>query len=175
MPNWCENKLTLIGDYDAVSQFREKHFTGNDFDFNTFFPYPEEFQREDDDASEKYKGKSQVFGEHGMNWRYENWGTKWNASETRTEFVGLKKESKAHLEISFETAWNPPLPIVVYIADTYSKTIPMVIFDYSIFELGVTGDLRFHEGEITVDSVFQEHIGYHRDKVNLLREQKVTV
>ncbi len=40
-------------------------------------------------------------------WRWENWGTKWNACDT--EIV----EVHGRIGVRFSTAWEPPVPIVV--------------------------------------------------------------
>lgn len=47
-------------------------------------------------------------------WRYANWGTKWNAVDTYREDEGDR------LSVSFETAWGEPLPIMEYMCKHYA-------------------------------------------------------
>jgi len=41
-------------------------------------------------------------------WSIENWGTKWNARDSEL----FAYERAGEVEIAFETAWSPPLPVI---------------------------------------------------------------
>lgn len=43
-------------------------------------------------------------------WNIANWGTKWNAC--RQEIEVTKSGNSAVLEITFDTAWSPPIPVI---------------------------------------------------------------
>lgn len=61
-------------------------------------------------------------------WRWRNWGTKWNACETSWSLLQpLKKEHMVSQELYFETPYTFPLPIV----EKLSYLFPDVIIDYS--------------------------------------------
>ena len=48
-------------------------------------------------------------------WRYDNWGTKWNANETQF--------TKSPNEIMFTTAWSPVIPIACELSRKYTDVL----------------------------------------------------
>ncbi|MDP8185351.1 hypothetical protein [Phocoenobacter skyensis] len=90
MPNWCENKLTVLGSKEEIEQIKSKLFRQNiesdelSLDFNLVAPIPRELKE-------------------GIYWCGRNWGTKWNAT---TCSVDIEDEK---ITCFFDTAWNPPL------------------------------------------------------------------
>ena len=62
MPNWCKNFLRVNND-ERVKIINAE----GEVDYSILLPMPEDLS----DTSEKH------------NWRYDNWGVKWNALETK--------------------------------------------------------------------------------------------
>lgn len=157
MPNWSYNKLYMYGNEKAVSAFLDRHCPDDKLDFNTFVPYPEAYKAEDDEASAKYNGTARVFGEHGMNWCYDNWGTKWNACE-----VDITNNND-WLVITFETAWSPPWPIIKMIVENYKIDFKDIGFEYQIEMDDAYHTLRFRDGVLIEDEtdtkMYDQH--YH--------------
>lgn len=71
-------------------------------------------------------------------WRNENWGTKWNASETHWDSDNI---------VTFETAWACPIPILEKISDMY----PGVQFEVAFADEDLLGNncglLLYTQGE----------------------------
>lgn len=85
MPNWCNNKLTIIGDKNELEQVKPLLFKENgEFSFECSVPSPT--------------------GEYDWySWNCENWGTKWDAGNVyHTEITDTQ------IEVFFDTAWSPP-------------------------------------------------------------------
>lgn len=69
-------------------------------------------------------------------WANEHWGTKWNACDP-TEFIKHTENLIDRYECSFNTAWNPPYPIV--------KEISKILLDC---EVNLTSTFEHDEHEI---------------------------
>lgn len=116
MPNWCFNKITVRGTTEKVRLFINKYFTEGEFDFDKIIPEPKTIQ----ECPQKYicdpvkKHIQPCEGREWFDWytwQYDNWGTKWGACETQTDFTGYKN-GNAKLIIVFDTAWCPPIPVI---------------------------------------------------------------
>src|SRR5262245_5495863 len=121
MPNWCECDLTVEGPREVVEAFLEAVKGENGLlDFERLIPYPLRFAeldriaREWDKQPEEVRRKTERpkdgYNQGGYEWCVENWGTKWNAHEVTVEGPSCWGES-ATAELSFSTAWSPPLPV----------------------------------------------------------------
>lgn len=150
MPNWCENKLVLKGNPSRLACFLKVHLdkSGN-LDFNTIIPEPKTLK----EAKLHYpdcvipRGKfdsAHITVTRGkwFDW-YEfhcnHWGTKWNACDTsiNESISSLNKlasqnVSETILEIYFNTAWSPCIPIINKLINMY----PDLIQRCSFFEGG---------------------------------------
>ena len=95
MPNWCENKLVVRGNKIDMSKFKKTMDVENLL--NSFVPLP----KEKDD--------------NWYQWCVDNWGTKWdveiNDSTIDDDFI----------ELSFDSAWGPPIAWVEIVAKKYPK------------------------------------------------------
>ena len=109
MPNYVYNRLTIIGKMPAEIQkfyFENKpvkapHQEDESLSFNMSVPEPN----------------------GPMDWRIENWGCKWDASNTKC----VSGETK--LDYTFTTPWSPPSAWL----DTVSRKYPALTF-YLRFE-----------------------------------------
>jgi hypothetical protein len=134
MPNWITNILTINADEKMVQKIlSEIKSEQSEFDFNLIVPQPDELEgttapariiSDEEYAKDSSKGITQTMSEdfirkYGFNnwydWRYENWGTKWNADE-----VWISDN-----EVSFNTAWCNPQPLLVALSRKY----PDIQFD----------------------------------------------
>lgn len=116
------------------------------FDFNSLVPYPEAFKQRDMDAAtlsaEDFKAKYPAntdkvlecnkegpsldgYNNGGSEWRNQNWGTKWGASNV----VWVSE----HATLYFETAWGPVFTIISAI----HKRFPHLSLDYEYYESGM--------------------------------------
>jgi hypothetical protein len=151
VPNHCENDLYIRGTEDEVAAVLV--LIGADkaeiaFDFNAVIPYPEPFATMDREAEAfgwhvavadrpaaeiaraayvaKYSHDKDGFNSGGIDWRRDNWGTKWNAySIARRDYEGCC--------LTFQTAWAPPRQIIIALA----KRFPTVSFSLEYFERGM--------------------------------------
>lgn len=118
MPNHCQNKLTIEGDYKDLIKFTTRHFQYEnnsdecELDFKTIISPPQTKEYETDGWYE---------------WNCNNWGCKWNAWNTNIVWHGKKK-----IEIYFTTAWSPSEPIIHKLIEMY----PKLKFTYRYFEAG---------------------------------------
>lgn len=147
MANWCECDLTIEGPKHQVEEFLA-HAKGEEglFDFNRFIRYPERFAKLDraaqewDALPEPKDGKDRPkdgFNQGGYEWRFDNWGTKWNAARAiinpeRTEQWEEPGQQQCRVEVNFETAWSPPKPVI----KRASELFPELRFELRYFEGG---------------------------------------
>jgi len=141
MPNWCENKLTVLGPSEDVLKCKDAVYPY--FDFNVYVPEPEDI---------KTKDVRQIF-----DWRYLNWGTKWIANN-------VKIENQRHgFSIYFETAWTPPRPVIFPV----SAKFPNLRIKLKYWETGVgfRGFDVFCNGR-AIKSFYEEYDAYKSINVN---------
>lgn len=103
MPNNVRNKMTLIGNEDTICKIKKIIGSVNPpIDFNRIIPQPKHILQVDIGS-----GLKKAYGEDATwyNWRVTNWGTKWGAYGFEPD-QGWEQN-----ELSFETAWAPPVPI----------------------------------------------------------------
>lgn len=111
MANWCECKLELEGDADAIKKFlvaaRDSH--QNELSLEKLIPPPKDLV----DKTE---------------WCMENWGTKWDIEATvEDQSAG---DNGDYVSIRFDSAWAPPLEAF----EKISKLYPSLSFDLTCSE-----------------------------------------
>lgn len=127
MPNWCANYVTIRHDdlnkmvdlLDMIDRAKEAKEHAEGF-FQQIVPMPAELLDEDlttyggseeEQAARTIRQKAMI-DKYGFpswyDWRIEKWGTKWDVREFGLEEFNLKEH---WLDINFETAWSPPLPV----------------------------------------------------------------
>jgi hypothetical protein len=163
MPNWITNRITINTDGDEtiidkiLSQVKSEQ---SEFDFNKIALQPDELEgtkaptnilSDEEYAKTPLRGITQTmsdelkekFGfDNWYDWRYQHWGTKWNADEV------IINDN----EITFNTAWNTPEPIFIKLSEMF----PMVTFEveFSDEDFGYNvGKFKLFEG-IIVDSFY---------------------
>lgn len=117
MPNWTYNTINVrASNKQALTKFIKKYFVKDEnnelrFDFNKVIPQPktkEECPKEyicdcEEEHIEDTRGGNWF---NWYKWNNQNWGTKWNACDTRIDY-----QNDNELEFSFDTAWCCPHPI----------------------------------------------------------------
>lgn len=120
MPNWCANLVSISGEEDQMTKFKNDAKTDKDvLSFEKMLPCPE--------------------NEDGYNWRIANWGTKWDIDNTDTEILF---DSPYQLILRFITAWAPPEEFF----NTISKRYPDLYFTCVYAEPGMDFDGMFSFG-----------------------------
>lgn len=153
MPNHCYNVLKLTDKpeeiNEALAPFMSKDGEDKIFDFNKVVRMPKslsitsttpnleteegrELQKKQDSNVKKYGHKD------WYDWCVQNWGTKWNSYSNR---VGEDY-------VSFETAWAPPTPIILKLAQKTGKTWTLM---YSEPGCDVCGKLTANESGVQED------------------------
>ncbi len=79
MPNECRNYVVIKGEPETI-----KKLVDSKLDFDQFVPTPND-------------------AEDPVQWRYDNWGTKWCPYEYKEQQIGERG-----MRVSFHTAWAPP-------------------------------------------------------------------
>ncbi|MEM2174133.1 MAG: hypothetical protein QXI58_00710 [Candidatus Micrarchaeia archaeon] len=185
MPNWCFNELEIncMGKTEKLKELKKLVATKNSaFSFTKIVPYPKEFKILDEingfdllNEAERQKKKERLFKKYaqelerikslgldinkdgynqgGYDWCLENWGTKWDACN-----VELIIDDDYYLFYRFETAWSPPIPIIIEL----SKKFPDLWFQLRFFErgMGFCGIINVRNGEIE-EKVELSYYGTH--------------
>lgn len=141
MPNWVKNIVT-IEDTEALKKMLTKDNEGKlQFDFNVVLPMPEELsttQYPTEDTSKKLKELKEKYGaSNWYDWRCDNWGTKWNASDA----VLIDDNT-----IEFDTAWSTPEPVIKAISEKFKTR---VVVRYADEDIGYNcGEYEYSNGEL---------------------------
>lgn len=146
MPNWCSNTLQISGNKEQLEIFKQKSIIKSGMNLDIFvmdglITMPEELAICEDMTPEQ---KSERIAKYGYNnwfdWRFENWGSKWDAQEPEIQ------EDEDGLTINFDTAWSPAIPYVKQVA----KMFPDLIFDLYFMETGewFAGRVTAHNEEV---------------------------
>ncbi len=153
MPNWCENKLVIVGperDMNAMLDTFGGHESADEetriFDFNKIVPYPKHLAELDERALEQRKELEKLpsaqqaeyisknglpedgFNHGGFEWCIKNWGTKWPAERAR-----ITTRKRGRLSATFQTAWSRPIPVIA----AASFKFPTLQFDLRYYEPGM--------------------------------------
>lgn len=119
-------------------------------DFRLLIPYPENMYVENIGLE-----KEQELDAAGIprwnKWQPENWGTKWNLYESTV----VKHDEDYRLSISFQTAWDFPLPIAEEIVRRYSHCAEITFF--TACEGGWDAGIYYVENEALVYTDLKPH------------------
>ena len=99
MPNWCNNSITIRGDYDTLVQLKPVLEAGEGL-LQAIKPMPAELE----DTTKGSNGDAVNW----YDWRVANWGTKWDVSTEGLEFID-HGDGTAEITGWFDTAWAPPI------------------------------------------------------------------
>lgn len=105
MPNYCTTHISASRKEMVHALLNERGV-----DFNRIIPEPENIETGDCPGVSKDHGDAACW----WDWRIENWGTKWNASDFELD--------EGDLGVAFETAWAPPGPVLVALSRMFPNT-----------------------------------------------------
>jgi hypothetical protein len=145
MPNWCTNELYVTGDKQQLADFKAKTMNEKEeFTLDILIPTPPDlisvvspniYRGNDDDQEAKdvheaytHALKLRYGYDSWYDWRINNWGIKWDASETY--YNELSEES---MHVSFWSPWAPPITWVSKVAKMY----PLLNFVLEYMEEGM--------------------------------------
>lgn len=108
MPNWCNNTLTIRGDFETLSQLKPVIEAGEGL-LQAIRPMPPELEgtTAPNDSPNWY------------DWCVENWGTKWDV-ECHLEFVD-NGDGTAEIHGWFDSAWAPPITAMHELAEDWDS------------------------------------------------------
>ena len=119
MPNWCWNKVRIVGSKSRIDELVSLMNGENCFDFNKVAPYPEHFKARDEASGDAHEG----FNNGGFNWCNWNWGTMWNSWEPSM----VRRKDGRVVTYSYDTAWSASLPLT----SALSTLFPELKFTHS--------------------------------------------
>jgi len=144
MPNHTQNNITILCSNKSLLQQMEKGFRNHDL-MKTFHPMPSELEHSVSGSEnakpewqkEQSKDLIKKYGhDNWYNWCCDNWGTKWdvyNSDEPQTSYDSRitqrhefsndtnKKEKIHQLQISFHTAWSPPINFFHHLTEKHHE------------------------------------------------------
>jgi hypothetical protein len=108
MPNNVRNKLIFNTEEDYLNArellWTEEEPDGPGVDFNILIPQPEGIYR-----GNMSKQDHITYPINWYDWNTNNWDTKWNAYDS--------EDLPDEFAIAFTTAWSPPYPVIVALAN----------------------------------------------------------
>lgn len=143
MPNHVRNELYFNCEDKYVIKSLMIFIMGDGtaIDFENIIPMPNDIYRGNLGLEEEkmYKGRN------WYDWSVKNWGTKWNAYETK---VGLHS-------VSFLTAWSAPFPVVKKLSSLFPSVT--ITHYYADEDIGYNcGKIIWKNGEMTDLTEFDE-------------------
>ncbi len=148
MPNHCNNELCVSGPAGLLDEWHDANLPANadpeldrqELTFTSTLPMPaalEGTQCRGASGTKSAKDKAEskrLIRLHGYDnwyeWRLDNWGTKWDAYETRVDHL---QDDPKLLRLRFLTAWSPPVPWLRATAQAW----PGLKFEHSWDEPGM--------------------------------------
>ena len=125
MPNWCMNNLTISHDDSTkLQEFVDAYNNGKTCEH--FLPVPSGYY---DD-------------QRWYNWCCNNWGTKWDFG--KDEYHDPAEIVNHEVDISFNTAWSPPLPAIEQLSLQYPELEMTLEYEE---EQGWGGEMTIVNGE----------------------------
>ena len=118
MPNWISNTVEVYTASKADDQKIYKSIVNKnkEIDFSILIPEPFEW------VGEKFGGNLSMMKAMKDNkefdwysWRWDNWGTKWNASD-------YNGEAEGNGVYWFQTAWSMPMPWVIALSKKFPES-----------------------------------------------------
>lgn len=167
MPNWVYNSIQVNGLKDDIEAFVNHLNTRPEFlddenwehqknlSFHSFISLDPEY-REEYYGTHGWKDGEQVgqTENNWYNWNNANWNTKWDAGQADVNYDGVS------VSITFETAWSPPYPVYLAMAEKFPALSFEVRWDE---EQGFGEELLFANNTVTqirawdIPNSHQEH------------------
>ena len=145
MPNWCDNRITIMTDTPeemlTIREFLKED--DNVFSLNAIVPRPEILNRvmaplrRDEDGrilldqgvpatDEETTEIEAAGGTDWYTWSVTNWGTKW---DTAAQDIDLDEIDENQVVYRFATAWSPPQTAIFALRDHFPDAHIEAFFD----------------------------------------------
>jgi hypothetical protein len=156
MPNWCNN-VAIISHTDKTQIDKIEEILSEDGEklFNTLCPQPADI------------------GEGWYTWNVQNWGTKWEMN-----LGHFTRQGDNTIEISFDTAWSPPVAFYEYIEREHDYVVEAYYEESGMAFCGqyIDGDDDYYEyGGMTAQQLEDDlpsAINYHFGVVDRKRDDE---
>ena len=165
MPNWCANNVTITHDDPAkLTELVDAYKRGELMEH--YLPTP----RDPDDPT-KLLGEGKpvtLLGEDWYNWRFSNWGTKWDVGG---EDALVARYELNEVVLSFDSAWSPPIEFYQFLTDEHGFDIRASYFEPGMAFCGdwIDGMDNYYEGRET----FPDHLVEEYSMVEFYEEEEV--
>lgn len=117
-------------------------------DFEILDPMPKELEGTTSPVKEENKELKEKYGaDNWFDWRWMNWGCKWNACRTEQREDGI---------IEFDTPWNPPVGWLFKLSKKYPKVKFKVQFADEFEGQQPLGEITLLEGKIVKEKTVKE-------------------
>lgn len=120
MPNWTDVKVAVTHDDPFMIKKLKEIFDRPEDPFNQIIPMPSDISREPLSPDDRESSN----GRNWYDWSLENWGTKWDAVDSYAEIVDDNT-----LNITFLTAWSPPIPVLNFLVDEFKYNVHAMYLD----------------------------------------------
>ena len=113
-----EKVFDCIGSWER-EQIREdtEETIQNLIDTHTDFEKPEKWKEFKDYGERIFNNIMKYDCPTWYEWCIKNWGTKWSSDSTRID------DSEDDIVIDFDTAWSPPIPVLVALSKKYPNNV----------------------------------------------------
>lgn len=140
MPNWVTTEIKIRGKAEDLAAFVKKHIVTHKYDdgssedkldFDTVIPSPKTVEEcpaeyvmmDAEEAKERHLGWDDNDPTNWFDWYHwniNNWGTKWNASNTSyPEADSILAQGSTEIAIWLDTAWSPATPVYYKLQEMY--------------------------------------------------------
>jgi hypothetical protein len=144
MPNWCDNRLVVIGEDSVLDEFTAaiRFEDGNYSIMDRLIPFPPGLAGEEIVLNNGEK--MSTFSDRGYNWCLENWGCKWSDKDTL-----LISNDAGEMTFYLTTPWGPPDKGMISV----SKMFPSLTFLLMYHEDGMrfAGGMAVKNGKIITE------------------------
>jgi len=119
MPNWCINKLDVIGAVEELDKFKKASTIddGDALSFELLVPTPESVMTDSSPTS------------GWRTWVEANWGTKWDISPGECAYVRHFEDELPTDVWEFSTAWAPPTNWMKRVSAMYPELVFKLWYD----------------------------------------------
>lgn len=162
MPNWCENKIIVVGKKDIIdnltAQMKKIHEEDSNAGFfEHYIPTPPELlnvesPNRDEISAKKFSNK--YGATDWYQWRIDNWGTKWDISHI-SYVNSFEDYDKFGVQINCDTAWAPPENGLQKLSEIFKDTY--FYCEFTEPGMGFQGYASFMNGQ----SVGAETVDYY--------------
>lgn len=140
MPNWVTTEIKIRGKAEDLAAFVKKHIVTQEYDnggkedildFETVIPSPKTVEEcpvqyvimDREEARERclaWEEENPMKWFDWYHWDIDNWGTKWNASNTSyPEADSILAQGLTEIAIWVDTAWSPAMPVYYKLQEMY--------------------------------------------------------